>query len=44
MSNKKSNSFENKYTAEDLKIMQSWSLQKKDTSHTNTNNRMVSEK
>ena len=29
MSNKKSTSFENKYTVEDLKIMQSWSLQRK---------------
>ena len=28
MSNKKSTSFENKYTVEDLKIMQSWSLQR----------------
>lgn len=27
--NKKSNSFDNKHTAEDLKIMQSWSLQRK---------------
>ena len=29
MSDKKSNSFENKYTVEDLRIMQSWSLQRK---------------
>lgn len=29
MSDKKSTSFENKYTVEDLRIMQSWSLQRK---------------
>lgn len=29
MSDKKSTSFENKYTVEDLRIMQSWSLQTK---------------
>ena len=29
ISNKKSTSFENKYTVEDLRIMQSWSLQRK---------------
>ena len=29
MGDKKSTSFENKYTVEDLRIMQSWSLQRK---------------